>query len=201
MTGRTHVVCGTATLLGIASIYPATLTVGPVTVVPWIGLAMVGLGSLLPDIDHPNTRLGRKYHFISRHCTHRGITHTLLFPALFTFLMYLTSLFNSPSLGDSKVACKAVDILVHIVPASLLFGLAIGWLSHVIADLFNPKGCPILWPIIPYRIHLARIYTRNDRTGEHRWGEQIFTYLYCGGVVLWAITLRTPLLLDFLKLR
>lgn len=87
---------------------------------------LVLAGALLPDIDHPQSWLGRRLPFLSRPIAaifgHRGITHSLLAVALGVWLL------GSESGGV------------------WISALAVGYLSHLAADGLTPQGVPLLWP-------------------------------------------------------
>lgn len=68
MTGKTHIATGFL----VASITPTDN----------IGAILICAGSLLPDIDHENTMLGRKFKFIAKMLKHRHFTHSILFVLL-----------------------------------------------------------------------------------------------------------------------
>lgn len=80
-------------------------------------------GSLLPDIDHPGSKLGRRAPVIS-HAVHlfghRGVTHSLLFVLILAAAGYYAW-----------------------TPA---YGLAIGAAVHIAADMLTPSGVPLFWP-------------------------------------------------------
>ena len=65
LTGKTHAAAGAATALLIGTNLPQ--------------LALVVAGSLLPDIDHSGSMLGKHIKPISRRLKHRHLTHSLLF--------------------------------------------------------------------------------------------------------------------------
>ncbi|WP_054741767.1 metal-dependent hydrolase [Cellulosilyticum ruminicola] len=94
------------------------------------------LGSLLPDIDHPQSILGRHVLFISkplyRSCGHRSLTHSVFFVILLVLLLSLAKL-------------KLFG-----------FGLGVGMLSHIVLDLCWPgsSGVAILYPFYRRRIDL-----------------------------------------------
>lgn len=94
------------------------------------------LGSLLPDIDHPHSILGRYVPFISkplyRYCGHRSLTHSLCF--IFS-LVLIISLFG-------------FEIFA--------LGIGVGMLSHIVLDLFWPgsSGVAFLYPFYKRRIDL-----------------------------------------------
>jgi inner membrane protein len=138
MTAPTHSVF--AMLLGsvVFSLFSYPLFKDPV------GMGLVLVGGLLPDIDHPGSSIGRILFFISRPVErrwgHRTVTHSL-------------------------VAQSAVGFL----SMPLLFGSAVWWLclslgyfSHLIIDATNKSGTPLFWPsksvcVFPYadRLRIA----------------------------------------------
>jgi inner membrane protein len=83
-------------------------------------------GALLPDIDHPGSWIGRRVPFVSWPLAlafgHRGVTHSLL----------------------AVLACLAALPLAGVAPAAL--PVALGYLSHLLADYCTPAGVPFLWP-------------------------------------------------------
>lgn len=94
------------------------------------------LGALLPDIDVGTSKIAGfcrpAAYTIQFLFGHRGICHSLLLWAVLLLLWHR----HHPNLAlcNAAVAC--------------------GILSHLILDLFNPSGIPLLWPI-PIRIHLG----------------------------------------------
>lgn len=155
MTGRTHAICGTATMLAITAAKLHGIDIGGHTYLPAVGLLTVGYGSYLPDIDLHRSKMGSQHKFISKHLKHRGITHTMLIPVLLLLAMLLTASANIPVLPD------------------LILGLNVGWVVHIIADMFNQKGVPIFWPFYQHRVHVASILTS---TGQ----EYIFIAFWIG---------------------
>ncbi|MBU1711452.1 MAG: metal-dependent hydrolase [Proteobacteria bacterium] len=84
-------------------------------------LLSVYFGSLLPDIDEPESRIGRKFPIVSNVIKsifgHRGITHTLAFPLLFIVLsIYFESL------------------------RYLFAGIALGVINHILGDMLTKGG-------------------------------------------------------------
>ena len=81
------------------------------------------IGSLLPDIDHPGSKLGRRVPVISHIMYlfgHRGVTHSLLFVLILAAAGHFVWL-----------------------PA---YGLALGAAVHIAADMLTPSGVPLFWP-------------------------------------------------------
>ncbi|VAX77096.1 Putative inner membrane protein YdjM [Serratia symbiotica] len=101
----------------------------------WCHIIIGGiLTCLLPDLDHPQSFLGRRLKWISIPITtlfgHRGMTHSYL--AIMAFSISLSS-----------------DLLsiIHIqLPEDFIHGMVVGYTSHVLADMLTPAGIPLLWP-------------------------------------------------------
>lgn len=110
------------------------------TDLPW-GPATVGAavaGSLLPDIDHPKSWLGRRLLPISLPLTmlvgHRGITHSLL----------------------AVVGMAFVLTFYGGVAGGVVTALCIGYVVHLSGDFVTNSGIPLFWPIKRrYRLPLA----------------------------------------------
>lgn len=82
------------------------------------------LGSIIPDIDHPDSMVGRKFKLTSKLINrffggHRGMTHDVLWVVISAVL---SCFFWAPWCG-------------------LLVGISL----HIIADAFCVGGVPILW--------------------------------------------------------
>jgi inner membrane protein len=121
MMAKSHVVVGllawivAAPVLHVAAFEPA-----------YFGLAVAG--SLLPDIDHPKSWVGRRTRPLSTAIAsalgHRGITHSAIAVAgLVALLLHA---------GYRRGAVNA---------------LAVGYLSHLAADMLTPQGLRLLWPL------------------------------------------------------
>lgn len=189
MTGKTHVAIGVATAVALIAKYKFSMEIGGLHIVPPIALGTVALGSYLPDIDIPQSHLGRQFPMISKHLKHRGITHTLLFPAI----LLLITLFIESGVMKGTVPLVLSGFLSTI--ASIPFGLCLGWVMHIIADMFNSKGVPLFWPLSKSKIHIASVKTRS-------WQEYMFAFIVIGGILLWTLAnlnLPTVELLSLLR--
>jgi inner membrane protein len=105
---------------------------------------VVMFGSLLPDIDHPRSTLGRKLPFLSYPINkifgHRKMTHSILFVGA---MFFLGDYFNF--------------VIVEY--------LAIGAALHLLGDYLTPSGIPLFYPFGGnYR---AIVNARTNRFGEH----------------------------------
>lgn len=80
-------------------------------------------GSVLPDIDEPNSYVGRKFpifsHILAKFIKHRGVTHLLIIP-----------------IGVFLIGIFVTDELIKIS----LFGLSVGILAHDIGDMLTKGG-------------------------------------------------------------
>ena len=120
MMAGSHVALGAAAWLvaaphlGLPAASPACL-----------GFAL--LGSLLPDIDHPKSWLGRWVRPVSSGIAavlgHRGVTHSALAAAACIWSLY----------GGA--------------PRWIAAPLTVGYLSHLAADLLTPRGLRLAWPL------------------------------------------------------
>ena len=162
MKGKTHVILGTATLLAMAIKFPDGINIMDTNISLYPGLLTVSAGSYGPDIDLQQSHLGHKYKMISKHMKHRGITHTLLVPAL----------------------CLSVMGLLIKIPIinSMIFGFVFGWVIHIFADWFNGKGVPILWPLSSKKYHVPVVHFSAGT-----WKETIFMLLWLGGLGAWLM--------------
>jgi inner membrane protein len=91
---------------------------------------------------------------------HRGVTHTLL----------LWLVIVAPFIWIMKSG--SVSLLMDI-SCSVYFGFLVGWFSHLLADSFNRKGVPWLYPISRKKLYFATVLTGS-------YEESIFRYVAIG---------------------
>lgn len=98
---------------------------------PILGLTAMAF-SLFPDIESPDSFIGRKVPIISHGNKlifgHRQVFHSLV-GALAFFLV-------------SMLIVKGFHL-----PIQYAYAAVIGYLSHLVLDSFNPAGVPWLWPV------------------------------------------------------
>lgn len=157
MTFRSHIALG---LLG-----GFALTYAP-NIVPYSEseiisvLPLIALGSVFPDIDEPNSFIGKKIpvfsHIVSSLFGHRGFTHFLLFPVILI------------SLG------------LYVIPLFSLwvYAFCFGIVMHQIGDMMTKSGIPsyffpFSYGILKHRAVLAPSFLRF-RTGS---GTEMFFVL------------------------
>ncbi len=98
-------------------------------------MLLILFGGLLPDIDHPKSKIGRYFKPISFLFEHRGFFHSFLFLPILSLLIYIllkTNTFTLPIL--------------------------IGYSSHLISDAITKEGIMPLHPLSKFRIK-GFIYT------------------------------------------
>lgn len=114
------------------------------------GTITAGLAGLLPDLDHPDSVIGRKARFISIPLSslfgHRGITHSLFaVGAMLAMLIYVT---------DMPLFSKA---------ATLITPVCVGYLSHLLGDFMTVGGIPALYPSKKrYSLNLFRTFSKTE---------------------------------------
>ena len=106
------------------------ITDSPVT---GYGTLIAGIGGLLPDLDHPQSVLGRRLWFISVPLSalvgHRGFTHSLV-----AVVIMLTILVIFTSVAD------------YAFLSWMVAPLCVGYLSHIFGDFLTPSGVPLFYP-------------------------------------------------------
>lgn len=149
MTGKTHAICGTTACLAVAVANAKGIDFPGYTLIPWVSLIAAPAGSYMPDIDLHRSKMGSKHKIISKLLTHRGFTHTWTVPIILALLQWWL-----------------MSIPIVFLP-ELVFGFNIGWVAHIVADAFNYKGVPLLWPLTKKHFHVASVLTSS-------WQETLF---------------------------
>lgn len=91
-------------------------------------LACAAVGALLPDVDHPKSAVGQRVWPVSAAIAsvlgHRGITHSAAAVAVLVLALAQT--------GWHRATVAA---------------LAVGYGSHLAADMLTPQGLRLWWPL------------------------------------------------------
>jgi len=99
---------------------------------PYWFLAVMLLFTALPDIDTIDSKISREIKILSRVITfltkHRGMMHSLFPPFILFFV-------------------------INTFSAEFAFAAAIGYLSHLAADMLTKQGIMFLYPFSKARIH------------------------------------------------
>lgn len=118
-------------------------------------LAGIMIGSLLPDIDEPNSYVGHRSLGAARVVKgifgHRGFTHSIL-----AFLIVLIPFYF---LGHAHFHSVTPDFILKYQDImdstsgwisalfSFLYGIAMGYGFHILEDMCSVSGVPLLYPI------------------------------------------------------
>lgn len=124
-------------------------------------LSAAAAGSILPDIDHSESRISYKNPitkilsvFFELVFRHRGPIHTPAVCALLSVFVYCS--LTAASVPQSTVT-------------SLTLGFAAGFLSHLFLDSLNRGGIMWLWPLKKRRVHFAEIKSRTAKETVLLW--------------------------------
>lgn len=140
MKGKSHLICGTIAGLGCAMVSSELNNVGAPEIISMVVCS--SFASLLPDIDMPNSKLGKVVKpyakIINKLFGHRTITHSVLWliPMIIFLVKYIDTEF-----------------------ALLWAGIITGFMSHIISDTFTKGGVPWLYPFKTKRYHLTNIHS------------------------------------------
>jgi inner membrane protein len=121
MMGRSHTLIGLATVtaLAAANFWPLSPAV----------LAATAIGSLAPNIDHPQSTFGQPLFFVSYPMNatigHRTGTHSFLALAFCTLGVLIAEAAGYANVG---------------------YGFLVGYVAHIGADLLTIEGCALLYP-------------------------------------------------------
>lgn len=153
MQYKAHAAAGITTGLLIAPIARETFhesNNGPMLVAIVVGASIVG--SLMPDIDHRGSYMGKKLPILSflfsKSLGHRGATHAPLLLLLMSILLAGATTSLLPFSDDIKMM-----IIAGIT------GLCLGALSHVLLDALTPSGVPALYPLSKKKFRIAQFKT------------------------------------------
>ncbi|SER33304.1 inner membrane protein [Gracilibacillus ureilyticus] len=118
MTGKTHLMGGIA-----STVVAAQFT----NYDPALFITAGAIGSLIPDICHGGSKIGRKLPMLSKIINklfgHRTFTHSMLFLVL---IGYVLTLITSNE--------------------SVIFGVILGMVSHLLLDASTKNGIKLLYP-------------------------------------------------------
>lgn len=106
------------------------------------------ISSLFSDLDSPMSKLGRTTPMISKFCNkmfgHRGLFHT----PCFLFLSWLCYFNLSKNIYESNTFW-------------VMYGFSVGFLCHMIQDLFTKGGIKLLYPFSKKRFHLTNFKSKS----------------------------------------
>lgn len=152
MDYRTHCLAGTCSGLILGTMIAQTpYTMDSVLLIGIVTISSAA-GSFLPDIDEPNSKIGRKAKPISYliHNTvgHRGMMHTPLIALFLTIILLVLKDAYLPALLQKYITLG-------------ILGFILGFLSHLFIDSLTKGGIAWLWPLSNRKFSLLPLYTNN----------------------------------------
>jgi inner membrane protein len=104
-----------------------------------IYFGLVLFGALLPDIDNPDSKVGRYFPFVGKIVGHRGIVHSFV------------------------VGVPVCALVWYFIGSAYGIALLIGYASHLLIDGLTEEGINFLHPIAKF--HLSG-FIRTGKLGE-----------------------------------
>lgn len=149
MNKPAHLIGGlTAGIAASEYIVPSVSTNGLIDGIISTGVVLCGamFGSLLPDIDHPNSYIGRRLKvasmIISKTLGHRSVVHTPLIIFAFPTLLYFFAM---------KLTGAIHDLAIFYI-----IGLSAGMWSHLLLDMMTRRGIPLFYPLTKKSFSIAK---------------------------------------------
>ena len=134
-----------------------------------LAIGMTVLASLLPDLDHPKSAIGRSLYpvsrWINRNYGHRTITHSGIVLIIATLTISFTE-----------------KIIAGQTTLSLIFFYAFS--SHLVLDMMTLQGIPLLYPFYKNPFVIPGNPGFRIRTGDVRSESVIFCFFILAGFSL-----------------
>jgi len=157
MTAPNHVVGGIVFTGLFCSFFSVNIFANPI----FIGVTFIG--SLLPDIDHTKSWIGKAVYpiakWLSRNYGHRTITHSIFF----LMGIYIISLFIEKNFRED-----------YSISTILFFSI----LSHLIFDMVTLAGIPLFYPFYKNPCVLPANPEMRIRSGNIR-QEGVILFIFC----------------------
>ena len=133
MTARTHMISTLSLGLIAPIILNNAMQIDQTMFYVYIVALLVG--SVFPDIDEPNSYIGRKLYIVSlllsQFVEHRGITHTLLIVLLYGVVAIIVFTFG--------------EIQDPLLVAGVI-GFLLGNIGHMLGDMLTKSGVVLFYP-------------------------------------------------------
>lgn len=163
MTVSTHISTAlaitTSSMLGLH--YFEIYTMDPKYIAPF--MLSVAIGSTFPDIDEPESWIGRRTIIISNIIKlifgHRGMTHTIISSIFIFILAYIASKY----------------LMIGVTGNYIAIGFAIGWFLHSIGDAHTKGGVPLF---LPYSKKKFWVLPKILRFKTASWVEFVYAGMY-----------------------
>jgi inner membrane protein len=140
MLAPTHSVFGIFLTLIILAIFGIRFSLH------WTVILFAVIGAILPDIDHQRSVIGKLFRFISSPLEHkfghRTITHSFIGWGIASIAFAFIVLIGNWILGF----VWSLGFGHWSLTPRWISAFSIGYLSHLILDMFNKRGVQLLWP-------------------------------------------------------
>lgn len=191
MRYRSHAIGGLA--LGVATtsiLYQSNVFTAPSNIV----LSLMGgalVGSLIPDIDHPNSYISKRFVVLSWITNLflwliKGITSLLLFISFWlkeNQKQEILKMFEHRGIFHTLLFAFLLTFLVGLIPINeeilkmLQLGFLVGYLSHLLMDMLTVSGVKILFPITTHTFHYPLIRLHTGKMLDEIIASSIFIFL------------------------
>ena len=191
MRYRSHAIGGLA--LGVATtsiLYQSNVFTSPSNIV----LSLMGgalVGSLIPDIDHPNSYISKRFVVLSWITNLflwliKGITSLLLFISFWlkeNQKQEILKMFEHRGIFHTLLFAFLLTFLVGLIPINeeilkmLQLGFLVGYLSHLLMDMLTVSGVKILFPITTHTFHYPLIRLHTGKMLDEIIASSIFIFL------------------------
>ena len=116
----------------------------------WTIILVAIVGAIVPDIDHPKSVIGKLFYpissYLERRYGHRTITHSfigwgiasLAFVVFVLFMLLILLALRSFGVGG--------EFGYWSLAPRWIAAFSISYFSHLILDMFNPRGSQMFWP-------------------------------------------------------
>lgn len=156
-------------------------------------IGVSSLGALVPDIDQPNSTVGRKLKLLSVSLNkvfgHRGLLHYPLFLLLI--------------IGILHFLYPYVNTQYQYIYKILSIGFSAGYISHIILDMFNSKGIKLLGPFIgfDFKIPIGITFKKKNKFISWRYlkGDSVVDKCIANFISMSSIILLALYLYGYLK--
>lgn len=157
MTGKTHIAIGVAAGL--------TLAYGKPINDQLIIIAASSLGSLIPDLDHPKSKLNQKLLFLKNEFYRILFFLSIAAIFLYLYLEFKNSIFALLSIISLFIGTSTHRGFTHSIMGFLIFtyviktittqyginylyeSISLGYLLHLVADFLTPRGIKLFYPL------------------------------------------------------
>ncbi|MEA4825553.1 metal-dependent hydrolase [Clostridium sp. JNZ J1-5] len=178
MKGKTHVGIGTATFMSMYNKVPGGFN--------YIGLIVVILASLIPDIDHPKSIINKYILPFRNKKTKTTVYLCLAIIVLYTDYLYMREpalkvlgislIFIAVSSHRNGLTHSLVGLIVFTMLSGYLgktysipnlpYYFMIGYGMHLVCDMGTKRGIPLFYPFIKKKYKLPLTYNANSKGGS-----------------------------------